>query len=65
MVPQAPRRAPRSRRRRLPKRRHPVIDGPFAETKEMLLGFVRKTREVAFAGGALDDDGAACREKER
>ena len=65
MVPRAPRRAPRSRGRRLRKRRHPVIDGPFAETKEMLLGFVRKTREAPFAGAALDDDGAACREKER
>jgi hypothetical protein len=48
------------------KRLHPVIDGPFAETKEMLLGFACKKREAPFPRPALDNDGAAaCREKER
>ena len=47
------------------KRRQPVIDGPFAETKEMLPGFVGKTREGPFAGAAFDDGAAPCREKER
>jgi hypothetical protein len=48
------------------KRLHPVIDGPFAETKEMLLGFVCEKREAPFPRAALGDDGAAARrEKER